>query len=238
MSALFISDLHLTAERPATTRALRRFLRLVPDTGDSLYVLGDLFEYWVGDDDLDAHRDVIDALAACTTRGIALYWIPGNRDFLTGAGFTGATRMTALPEPCAFDLHGERTVLLHGDTLCTDDRTYQAFRGEVRSERWQSEFLARPLAARRAAIEALRARSEDEKSVKPATIMDVNADAVTRLFTDSGATRMIHGHTHRPARHDYLVRGRQVCRWVLPAWDDRPGYLRIDADGAEHLDFD
>lgn len=238
MTALFISDLHLTAERPATARALRRFLRLVPDTGDSLYILGDLFEYWAGDDDLDAQRDVIDALAACTTRGIALYWIPGNRDFLAGAGFTGATRMTALPEPWAFDLHGERTVLLHGDTLCTDDRAYQAFRGEVRSEQWQREFLARPLAARRAAIEALRARSEDAKSVKPATIMDVNADAVTRLFTDSGATRMIHGHTHRPARHDYLVRGRQVCRWVLPAWDDRPGYLRIDADGAEHLDFD
>jgi len=239
MTALFISDLHLTPERPAVTGALQRFLRLVPDTGDSVYVLGDLFEYWAGDDDLDApvHREVIDALGACATRGIALYWIPGNRDFLTGDGFTAAAHMMPLTEPFAFDLHGERTVLLHGDTLCTDDRTYQAFRSEVRSERWRREFLSRPLAARRAEIEALRAKSENEKAVKSSAIMDVNAEAVTRLFADSGAVRMIHGHTHRPARHDYLMFGRQTHRWVLPAWDDAPGYLRVDADGAELVDF-
>jgi len=239
MTALFISDLHLTPERPAVTGALQRFLRLVPDTGDSVYVLGDLFEYWAGDDDLEApaHREVIDALGACATRGIALYWIPGNRDFLTGDGFTAAAHMMPLTEPFTFDLHGERTVLLHGDTLCTDDRTYQAFRSEVRSERWRREFLSRPLAARRAEIEALRAKSENEKAVKSSAIMDVNAEAVTRLFADSGAVRMIHGHTHRPARHDYLMFGRQTHRWVLPAWDDAPGYLRVDADGAELVDF-
>jgi len=240
MTALFISDLHLTPERPAVTRALQRFLRLVPDTGDSLYVMGDLFEYWAGDDDLEApaHRQVLDALGVCATRGIALYWIAGNRDFLAGAAFTTAARMTPLAEPFVFDLHGERTVLLHGDTLCTDDRAYQAFRTEVRSVRWRRDFLARPLAERRAEIEALRAKSEHEKAVKTPAIMDVNADAVSRLFADSGAARMIHGHTHRPARHDYVMLGRKVSRWVLPAWDDTPGYLRVDGDGAELIDFD
>lgn len=234
MTALFISDLHLTLDRPAVTQALLRFLRQVPNSGDSLYVLGDLFEYWAGDDDLDApeHRQVVDDLAACATRGIALYWIAGNRDFLAGNAFTTAARMTPLVEPFAFDLQGERTVLLHGDTLCTDDRAYQAFRSEVRSVGWQREFLARPLAQRRAEIAALRAKSEQEKATKAGAIMDVNAGAVSRLFAESGAARMIHGHTHRPARHDTLMLGRLVHRWVLPAWDDTPGYLRVDADGA------
>lgn len=239
MTALFISDLHLTPDRPALTQALQCFLRLVPASGDSLYVLGDLFEVWAGDDDLGApaHGAVVDALAACATRGVALYWIAGNRDFLAANAFTAAARMTPLAEPFVFDLQGERTVLLHGDTLCTDDRAYQAFRSEVRSVRWKREFLARPLAQRRSEIAALRAKSEREKAVKAAAIMDVNAEAVSRLFAQSGAVRMIHGHTHRPARHDYVMCGRQVRRWVLPAWDDAPGYLRVDAGGAELIDF-
>ena len=239
MTALFISDLHLRPERPAVLQALQRFLRLVPDRGDSLYVMGDLFEYWAGDDDLEApeHRQVVDALAACATRGVALYWIAGNRDFLADKAFTTAARMTPLTEPHAFDLQGERTVLLHGDTLCTDDRAYQAFRREVRSVRWKREFLARPLSQRRAEIARLRTKSEHEKATKAAAIMDVNAEAVSRLFADSRAVRMIHGHTHRPARHDYVMLGHPACRWVLPAWDDTPGYLRVDADGAALIDF-
>jgi UDP-2,3-diacylglucosamine hydrolase len=240
MTALFISDLHLTPERPAITAALDRFLRLVPDTGDSLYMLGDLFEYWAGDDDLDSsvHRDVVDALADCATRGVAIYWIPGNRDFLTGPAFAGAAHMTALADPFVFDLHGERTVLLHGDTLCTDDRAYQAFRSETRGERWKREFLARPLAERRAEIAALRTRSESEKATKLAAIMDVNAEAVSHLFSSSGATRMIHGHTHRPGHHEYLLSGQHASRWVLPAWDDAPGYLRVDGGSAGLVSFD
>ena len=240
MTALFISDLHLTPERPAVTNALQCFLRQVPDSGDSLYVLGDLFEYWAGDDDLGApaHGEVVAALSACATRGIALYWIAGNRDFLADRAFTTAAGMTPLVEPYAFDLWGERTVLLHGDTLCTDDRAYQAFRSEVRSDSWKRDFLARPLSQRRAEIEALRAKSEHEKTGKAAAIMDVNAAAVSRLFAQSGAVRMIHGHTHRPARHDYVMSGREVRRWVLPAWEDKPGYLRVDAGSAALIDFD
>lgn len=240
MTAFVISDLHLTPGRPATRVRFEAFARGVPDSGDSVYVLGDLFEYWAGDDDLDDpfNRAVIGTLAGCARRGIALYWMAGNRDFLTGPAFAEAARMTPLAEPFVFDLHGERSVLLHGDTLCTDDRAYQAFRSQTRGEHWRHQFLARPLAVRKAEIAALRARSEREKAAKPAAIMDVNAEAVARLFASSGATRMIHGHTHRPGCHDYLMFGRPTRRWVMPAWDDAPGYLRIDAGGARLADFD
>lgn len=241
MTALFISDLHLTPDCEATSRCFEGFLRNVPVAGDSLYVLGDLFEYWAGDDDIDApfHRRILGAFAAIAGRGIALYWIPGNRDFLAGAEFLLQARMTPLSEPSVFAFNGVSTVLLHGDTLCTDDHAYQSFRTEVRSARWQREFLARPLAQRRAEIEIMRQRSAIAKAGKAATIMDVNASAVAQLFNDTGATRMIHGHTHRPARHDYMMFGRQTRRWVLPAWDASstggPGYLRVDATGGEMI---
>lgn len=241
MTALFISDLHLTPEREATSRCFEEFLRNVPVTGDSLYVLGDLFEYWAGDDDIDApfHRRILGAFAAVAGRGIALYWIPGNRDFLAGTEFVLQARMTPMSEPSVFALNGVSTVLLHGDALCTDDHAYQSFRTEVRSARWRREFLARPLAERRAEIEIMRQRSAIAKAGKAATIMDVNASAVAKLFNDTGADRMIHGHTHRPARHDYMMFGRQTRRWVLPAWDASsaggPGYLRVDATGAEMI---
>ena len=234
MTAFFISDLHLTPDCVTPWSRLEQFLTDQPAPGDSLYVLGDLFEYWAGDDDIDAplNRQVVDNLARCAARGVALYWMAGNRDFLAGPTFTESARMTPLTDPVVFDLHGERTVLLHGDTLCTDDRAYQAFRVEARSERWKTEFLGRPLAERKSEIEHLRAMSEHEKASKAPEIMDVNEDAVARLFGASGAARMIHGHTHRPACHEYLMLGRQRRRFVLPAWDCKPGYLRIDANGA------
>ena len=240
MTAFVISDLHLTAARAAELARFEQFLAQLPAAGDSLYVLGDLFDYWAGDDDIDApvNRRVLELLAACARRGVAQYWIAGNRDFLAGDGFADAARMTVLEDSFVFDLYGERTVLLHGDTLCTDDHAYQAFRSETRSARWQQAFLARPLGERRAEIESMRATSEREKAAKPVAIMDVNPDAVTRLFGATRATRMIHGHTHRPACHDYLMFGRQTRRWVLPAWDQGPGYLRIDAQGAQLIYLD
>ncbi len=230
MAAYFISDLHLTAAREAVNQAFIAFTRNVPEAGDALYVLGDLFDYWAGDDDADAplHRAVADAFKRTASRGVALYFLPGNRDFLIGDGFCDAARLTQLVDNFAFDLHGARTVLLHGDTLCTDDRAYQQFRAKVRTREWRDTFLARPLPERRAEIEKLRAQSESGKAVKPDAIMDVNAGTVQHLFRESGATRMIHGHTHRPAAHDYLMFGRTCTRWVLPAWDQRAGFLRVD----------
>ena len=233
MAAYFISDLHLTATRDAVNQAFFAFTRNVPAVGDTLYVLGDLFDYWAGDDDADAplHRATGEAFKRTASRGIALYFLPGNRDFLIGGAFCEAARLTALADNVAFDLHGARTVLLHGDTLCTDDRDYQRFRTTVRAREWRETFLARPLAERRTEIEKLRAQSETEKAAKPEAIMDVNAGAVQHLFQESGAARMIHGHTHRPAAHDYLMFGRACTRWVLPAWDQRPGFLRVDESG-------
>ena len=240
MTAFVISDLHLTPTRAAAQRQFERFLANRPAAGDSLYVLGDLFDYWAGDDDIDApaNRRIVDSLAACARGGVALYWIAGNRDFLAGDALMEAARMMPLADPFVFDLYGERTVMLHGDTLCTDDRAYQAFRDESRSAVWQRDFLARPLAERRAEIELLRARSEREKAAKPPHIMDVNENAVACLFDATGALRMIHGHTHRPACHEYLMFGCKTRRFVLPAWDRKAGYLRVDAAGAQLHDLD
>jgi len=235
MAALFISDLHLTPERAAPNQQLLAFLTQQTASGDALYILGDLFEYWVGDDDLEAplHRIVVNALHATASRGVGLFFIAGNRDFLVGPAFLEAAQVTLLPDGTSFDLHGQRTVLLHGDTLCTDDKAYQQFRTKVRAAPWQQEFLARPLAARLQEVEHLRRLSEVEKASKAAMLMDTNAKAVENLFRDSAATRMVHGHTHRPARHDYLMFDRSCTRWVLPAWDQRAGYLRIDAQGEQ-----
>ena len=234
MAAYFISDLHLTAARGAAIQQLVDFTARVPDSGDTLYVLGDLFDYWAGDDDgLDTApgQRAAAAFAAAAARGVGLYFLPGNRDFLIGAAFCEAARLTLLADNAAFDVHGARTVLLHGDTLCTDDRAYQQFRTTVRSRDWCDDFLARPAPERRSEIEALRAKSETEKAAKPEAIMDVNAAAVRNLFRESNAARMIHGHTHRPAAHDYLMFGHTCVRWVLPAWDQRAGYLRVDERG-------
>lgn len=235
MAAYFISDLHLTRERDAANERFLGFLDAQPAAGDALYILGDLFEYWAGDDDLNdpLNAGVATALAGCASRGVALYLMHGNRDFLIGQTFAGQVHATLLADGISFDLHGTRTVLLHGDTLCTGDRAYQQFRAQVRAQQWRDDFLARSLPQRKAEIEKLRAMSEAEKANKAPSIMDVSETAVKHLFQDSGAARMIHGHTHRPARHDYLMFGRSCVRWVLPAWDQRAGFLRIDASGDE-----
>ena len=240
MAALFISDLHLGPDRLDVAGAFQLFLHEIPRPGDTLYILGDLFDYWAGDDDgADVFNTrMLGAIAACSARGVGSYFIHGNRDFLAGAGFAEQARLNLLPDPYVFDLHGARTVLLHGDTLCTDDLEYQQFRRMVRAPGWQSAFLARPLAARRADILAMRQKSETEKAVKPAQIMDVNEDAVRQSLASTGATRMIHGHTHRPARHDYVMDGSARQRWVLPAWDQHAGYLRVDERGTELIYID
>lgn len=234
MHALFVSDVHLSVDRPATVARFEAFLGRVPSSGDELYVLGDLFDYWAGDDDLEEplHRRIVDAFVAARARGITLYWMVGNRDFLVGAAFAERCRMVTLPDPHRIHLFGEATLLLHGDTLCTGDLDYQAFRRQVRSADWQSTFLARPLAERLSEIERLRAKSEHAKSAKPAAIMDVDTDAVDALFLETGVACMIHGHTHRPTRHASTTGGRSVVRWVLPEWDQRPGYLRVGEAGS------
>lgn len=237
--ALFISDLHLDGQRPDSVALFQRFMREVAPTSSALYILGDFFETWVGDDDLtDAfHREIVAALRALSDGGVSVFFLPGNRDFLAGADFAHAAGLSLLPDPARVDLFGTPTLLSHGDIFCTDDATYQAFRDQVRDPAWQSEFLAKPLQERHALARALRERSEQAKAGKRPEIMDVNAAAVTRWVLRMDVRRIIHGHTHRPARHEFRAADRIVERWVLPDWYETGGYLRCGAEGCLPVDF-
>lgn len=238
--SLFISDLHLCASRPAITGQFIRFLETQARQADALYILGDLFEYWAGDDDLaDPHNQtVIQALNRLSAHGVSCYLIHGNRDFLLGSEFARAASLQMLQDPTALELHGHRVLLSHGDALCTDDLAYQEFRRQVRNPAWQDQFLAQPLSARKAQIEALRMRSELEKSGKPELIMDVNQDAVSALLRAYNYPDIfIHGHTHRPARHDIEIGRHRVVRWVLGDWYEQGSCLRLDAKGCKAIEL-
>lgn len=236
--ALFISDLHLSPSQPRTTQGFFDFLQLRASRARELYILGDLFEYWAGDDDLHDpyNKGVADALRAQSDAGVRIFWIAGNRDFLAGAAFAQACGLTLLPDPFVAHIGTHRIALAHGDAQCTDDTAYMAFRQQVRQEEWQATFLALPLAQRKAIIAGLRNDSRQAKSEKSYDIMDVNPQAIDALFDDTGTALMIHGHTHRPGRHAYA--GDKPCvRYVLPDWDldaenARGGWIAIDANGA------
>ncbi|MBL8514979.1 MAG: UDP-2,3-diacylglucosamine diphosphatase [Betaproteobacteria bacterium] len=217
---LFISDLHLCAEREDTNAAFFEFMRTTARDAETLYVLGDLFEYWIGDDQLDHDpiaRAVAEAFAANAQAGVAQFFMHGNRDFLIGERFAREARMTILPDPTVIKLGGERVLLMHGDTLCTDDAAYQAFRKQVREPKWQHDFLSKPYPERDAIARSLRSKSGVEKSMKAEDIMDVSDDAVNHAFTEHGCALMIHGHTHRPARHSHGP-DAQWIRVVLADW--------------------
>jgi UDP-2,3-diacylglucosamine hydrolase len=233
MAVLLISDLHLSETRPGINRVFFDFLRGPAARAKDLWILGDLFEYWAGDDDVadPFNRGVLDAIAQCVRGGTRVRVMHGNRDFLMGPGFETASGAQLVDDPFTLFLSGRTTLLTHGDALCTDDRDYQAFRAQVRAKSWQDQFLARSLADRKEQIEALRKRSETEKARKPAAIMDVNPHAVESLLRTHGYPRIIHGHTHRPARHEHVVDGRTCERWVLPDWYETGGALVCDESG-------
>jgi UDP-2,3-diacylglucosamine hydrolase len=222
---LYISDLHLSEERPEANERFFRFLEDDATGADALYVLGDLFEYWIGDDDVDAPFNAVVAgfFRRLSGAGTRLYFMHGNRDFLVGERFAAATGAALLADPTVMD----GVLLMHGDTLCTDDADYQAWRRTARDPAWQRDFLAKPLAARRATVEGLREKSKEVIGAKPAEIMDVNEDAVRDALRRHGVSRLVHGHTHRPGVHRLEVDGRRCERWVLPDWYGRGGYLEI-----------
>lgn len=235
---LFISDLHLCASRPAITEQFVHFLDSTARRANALYILGDLFEYWAGDDDLaDAHNQtVIQALSRLSAHGVSCYLIHGNRDFLLSNDFARAANLQILQDPSMLNLHGHRVLLSHGDALCTDDLAYQEFRRQVRDPAWQTQFLAQPLSSRKAQIEALRMRSEQEKSGKSELIMDVNQNAVSALLRAHDYPEIfIHGHTHRPASHDIEIDRHHIVRWVLGDWYEQGSCLRLDANGCKAL---
>jgi UDP-2,3-diacylglucosamine hydrolase len=237
LAAIFISDLHLCSWRPEINRIFFDFLGGPARQAASLYILGDLFESWAGDDDKDDpfNASVIDALANFSRSGRALYLMHGNRDFLLGEDFSSACNARLLIEPFVLELYQKRALLMHGDTLCTDDRDYQRFRSEVRSPEWQARFLSQPLARRKEQIEALRQASESEKDRKAPEIMDVNREAVEAALRENDYPRLIHGHTHRPARHEHMVDGRLCERWVLADWYHSGAYLTCDPGGCRSV---
>ena len=233
MHTLFISDLHLCAKQPQRAQVFVHFMRHIAPGAETLYILGDLFEYWAGDDDLDDpfHRQVIDAMHALAASGTHLYLMHGNRDLLMGEALEQASGAALLSDPTLLDLYGTPTLLSHGDALCTDDVAYQTWRKQVHETGWQQLFLAQPLAQRKTQIEQLRTRSEKEKQYKSSEIMDVNADAVAELLREHGYPRLIHGHTHRPAHILHHLDGHACERWVLGDWDSKPNALRCDDGG-------
>lgn len=233
---VFISDLHLCEERPRTTRLFIDFLAQQAGKAEALYILGDLFEYWAGDDDIeDAHHaSVIAAMRVLSEAGTKLYVMHGNRDFLMGSGFAATSGAELLHDPTTIDLYGREAVLTHGDMLCTDDREYQQFRSMVREPQWQQAFLNLPLSQRKAKIAELRTRSEQAKSYKDAAIMDVNPDAVAAFLREHDyPPLLIHGHTHRPARHQLNTDGRHCERIVLADWGDTGSCLVCTPQGCE-----
>ncbi len=235
--SLLISDLHLAAERSRIIEQFFAFLEGPARGADGLYVLGDLFEYWVGDDDLDNPLNVAVAqgFARLAADGTVVYFMHGNRDFLVGPAFAQRASARLLEDSAVVDFYGTPTLLMHGDTLCTDDVDYQKFRAYARDARNQARFLAQPVAARHAEIEALRVRNESAKRDKSAEIMDVNETAVEQALTHAGYPRLIHGHTHRPGRHVHRVGAHACERWVLGDWYDNGSYLRCDAAGCTSI---
>jgi UDP-2,3-diacylglucosamine hydrolase len=229
---LFISDLHLDASAPAAVEAFIAFTRGTARAADALYILGDLFEVWIGDDDTDPTRDrVCAALRELTAAGVAVFVMQGNRDFLYGERFEARTGCTLLPDPVVAHLGGERVLLTHGDLLCTGDTAYQELRTTVRDPRFRDRALALPLEARQWIADTARSGSKAHTRTTAANIMDVTPAAVEAAFRASGCLRMIHGHTHRPATHAHTVDGAKAERWVLAAWDADGSALEVSEHG-------
>lgn len=239
MTTLFISDLHLDPERPEVTRLFGDFIDGEARGADALYILGDLFEAWVGDDDpAEIGALVAGKLRGLHAAGVPVYFQHGNRDFLVGRDFATRAGVTLLPEAAVAMLYGRPTLLLHGDTLCTDDLAYQAFRTQTRDPAWRAGFLAQPLAARLAfAAQARAASHQRQQALKQddraqfETVTDVSPATVHATLARYGIDTLIHGHTHRPAIHGLDIDGRPARRVVLGDWYTQGSVLRVDADG-------
>jgi UDP-2,3-diacylglucosamine hydrolase len=233
---LFVSDLHLDAAAPAAIAQFQLFLQERARSASALYILGDLFETWVGDDDDEPARDsVCNALRGLTSAGTACYIMRGNRDFLYGTAFEQRTGCVLLPDPVRVTIGGQAVMLTHGDLLCTDDRSYQAFRSLVRDADFQRQYLRLPLSTRRAIAQSARQRSQRYTRHMPKDIMDVNATTVATALRVGACDLLIHGHTHRPGVHRLNIGGRAASRVVLGDWYEQGSCLEIYADGRYEL---
>jgi UDP-2,3-diacylglucosamine hydrolase len=234
LATLFISDLHLDPARPDITRHALELLEHETAGADALYILGDLFEAWVGDDDPEPEkRRIIARIRELADDGLPCFFMHGNRDFLVGETFAADSGCRILPDPTVAGIHGQRVLLMHGDTLCTDDVEYQAYRRTVRDPAWQKAMLARPLAERLAIARQLREQSAASMQGKAMEIMDVNQDAVAGAMRRHGVHCLVHGHTHRPAVHRFELDGDEAVRIVLGDWYEQGSVLAWDEDGFE-----
>lgn len=235
MSTLFISDLHLDDSRPHITTLFEHYLASDEvRKADALYILGDLVEAWVGDDD-DAQlpQRIANATGAVRDAGVPVYFIVGNRDFLLGETYAARAGMTLIEDGAVHDLYGMPTLLMHGDVLCTDDVAYQELRRQVRSPAWKAQVLSMPLEARRALAAKARAESRSYTSSAQETLMDVNANTVAQAMRHAGVTHLIHGHTHRPAIHRFDLDGQTAERIVLGDWYEQGSVLRVIPESRE-----
>jgi len=239
MATLFISDLHLEAGHPEIGEQFLDFLEEEAVDAEALYILGDFFEYWVGDDDPDDYYAAIKrSLRAFTDAGVPVFFMHGNRDFMIGEQFAAETGVTILPDPFPLELYGKSVLLSHGDALCTDDTEYQQMRAMTRNPRWQAMMLAKPLEERIAIAKQARAHSQERNKTLTESIMDVNPDAVKGLISEYGVEILLHGHTHRPAFHEHLLDdGSPGQRIVLADWDTKGCYLEVSAAGAKAIDL-
>jgi len=230
---IFLSDIHLCESRPSITDAFVSFLNKVTNEVDALYILGDLFEYWIGDDS-NQHENVIEALKKLTDRHIQVFLMHGNRDFLIGSAFEKKTGAVLLNDPILVEIFGKKILLCHGDTLCTDDIEYQSFRDKIRSESWKNEFLKKSLSERVSIANEFRKESELNKKKKSLEVMDVNLDEVNRtLIQFNYPDFLIHGHTHRPNQHSINLDGHQIQRIVLGDWYEQGRDLILKSHGIE-----
>jgi len=232
VTTLFISDLHLDAGEPETIRRFVSFIETDARAASALYILGDLFEAWVGDDEDDARLAPVQAaLAGLTRAGVPCSLMHGNRDFLIGPRFCAATGCELLGDYERVDLYGSRVLLTHGDLLCTDDTRYMSLRGTLRNPAWQRDFLAKPLAERRKIAADLRQLSAAEIAAKSYDIMDVNQTTVENVMREHDVSLLLHGHTHRPAIHRFVLDGRPAVRVVLGAWHEHASVVRWNERG-------
>ena len=234
MATLFISDLHLEADRPEIGEQFLAFLESEGAGADALYILGDLFEYWIGDDDPDPYYATMKkALSGLTGRGVPVYFMHGNRDFMIGEGFAGETGVRLLADPTTVNLYGRPVLLSHGDSLCTDDVKYQEVRKMTRNPAWQTAMLGKPVEERRAFAEQARTDSMAHGEAVAPEIADVNQAAVEALLRRHDVLTLLHGHTHRPAIHEFPLDGRPATRIVLGDWYQQGSVVRWDEDGPE-----
>ena len=239
MTTLFLSDIHVSDQHPEISDHLKEFLLKEESKTNAIYVLGDLFEYWLGDDDPNpSFAEIKNLLKTLSDKNISLFFMHGNRDFLIGESFAKETGCQILHDPCVIDLFGKKVLISHGDIFCTDDKEYQLFRNQTRDPAWKESILSKSLSFREEFAKQARLESSIHTSLKKNEIMDVNKDEILKIYEKYNVDIIIHGHTHRPAIHDVSFNGRNYQRIVLGDWYEQGSILRCSEKGFDLIQLE